>query len=95
MDFYVYIIYSPGFDKFYIGQTRNIENRVSRHNAGTEKATKPYCPWEMKWYTIKPSRSEAMKLEMKLKNLSKERIRGFIKKYDAGVDTVKGRSDAD
>ena len=92
MDFYVYIIYSAGFDKFYVGQTQDIENRISRHNAGIEKATKPYCPWEMKWCTIKSSSSEAIKLEMKLKNLSKERIKDFIEKYSAGPDVAEGQS---
>jgi putative endonuclease len=81
MPFYVYILYTEKFDKFYIGQTDDVTNRLHRHNSGYEKATKPYIPWVMVWYTEKPSRAEAMQLEKKLKNLSKERIRDFIKKY--------------
>ncbi len=81
MKFYVYILYSEVFDKFYVGQTDNIEIRLARHNAGTEKATRPYKPWYLKWYTEKQSRAEAMQLEKKLKNLSKERLKSFIQKY--------------
>ncbi|MBI1781261.1 MAG: GIY-YIG nuclease family protein [Sphingobacteriales bacterium] len=81
MPYYVYILYSEKFDKFYIGQTDDVTNRLHRHNSGYEKATKPYVPWIMVWHTEKGSRAEAMQLEKKLKNLSKERIRAFIKKY--------------
>ena len=81
MSYYVYILRSVMFDKFYIGQTQNIHERLNRHNAGTEKSTSPYRPWTLVWQTEKPSRSEAMSLEKKLKNLSKERLRIFIEKY--------------
>ena len=74
-------LYSSDFDKFYIGQTENIYIRIARHNAGTEKATKPYRPWILKWHTEKQNRSEAMHLEKKLKNLSKDRLMLFIEKY--------------
>ena len=79
--FYVYILYSEKFDKFYIGQTADFDNRLQRHNKGYEKATSPYIPWEMLLYLEKNSRKEAMELEKKLKNLSKNRIMIFIEKY--------------
>ena len=81
MAYYVYILYTAKFDKFYIGQTNDFSDRVKRHNSGYEKATKPFIPWEMLWFTSKKTRSEAMELEKKLKNLSKERIKLFIEKY--------------
>ncbi len=79
--YYVYILYSEKFDKFYIGQTNDFADRLDRHNCGYERATKPYIPWEMLMFVQKETRSEAMALEKKLKNLSKERIRVFIDKY--------------
>ena len=81
MPYYVYILYSEKFDKFYIGQTNDISDRINRHNSGNEKATKPFIPWEMIWVVSKETRSEAMILEKKLKNLSKARIKTFIEKY--------------
>ncbi len=81
MKFFVYILYSEKFDKFYIGQTNNVLSRLERHNSGSEKATYPYRPWEMIWFTEKNSRADAMTLELKLKNLSKDRLRIFIEKY--------------
>lgn len=79
--FFVYILYSKKFDKYYIGQTKNVRNRLNRHNAGFEKATAPYRPWEVVWKTTKPTRAETVVLEKKLKNLSKARIKKFIDKY--------------
>ena len=81
MTYYVYILYTSKFDKYYVGQTNDIADRLSRHNGGSERATKSYVPWQMKWHITKPSRAEAMALEKKLKNLSKERLRDFITKY--------------
>ena len=81
MSYFVYILYSEAYDKFYVGQTANPVDRLRRHNAGTESATRPYRPWVMKLFLEKGSRAEAMMLEKKLKNLSKERLMAFVHKY--------------
>ena len=39
---FVYILYAAEFDKFYIGQTADVDQRLLRHNSGSEKATLPY-----------------------------------------------------
>jgi len=85
MVFYVYIIYSEPYDKFYIGQTHDFTTRLQRHNSGIEKFTSPYSPWIARCVIEKTTRSEAMILEKKLKNLNREKLLKFIDKYsDAG-----------
>ncbi|MCX6199841.1 MAG: GIY-YIG nuclease family protein [Bacteroidetes bacterium] len=79
--FYVYVLHSQKFDKYYIGQTENLIERLNRHNSGYEKATKPYTPWVIIWSAEKPTRAEAMELELKLKNLSRQRLLEFMTKY--------------
>ena len=81
MKYFVYILYSEAFDTYYKGQTYNVLERVHRHNSGREKATARYRPWKLVWFTEKKSRSEALVLERKIKNLSKERTKTFISKY--------------
>jgi len=81
MPFYVYIIYSASHDRHYIGQTQDVELRLSRHNSGIEKATAPYKPWMVKCVVEKPSRGEAMMLEKKLKNLSRIKLLAFIDRH--------------
>jgi putative endonuclease len=88
MEYFVYILYSKSLDSFYKGQTTDLPDRIKRHNLKQEKATKCGVPWTMVWSTRKSSRSDAMALELKLKNLSKKRLIEFINKYrkDAGPD---------
>ncbi|MCG9900028.1 MAG: GIY-YIG nuclease family protein [Hydrotalea sp.] len=81
MEYWVYILYSERSNRYYIGQTRNITERLARHNAGSENSTAPFRPWLLLWKTAKYSRSEAIILERKLKNLSRNRIKLFIEKY--------------
>ena len=85
MTYFVYILYSKKLDAFYKGQTSDLTDRLNRHNAGYEKATKSGTPWVMIWFTQKDSRSEALKLESKLKNLSRVRLVQFMLKYQDGV----------
>jgi len=63
MAYTVYILYSPGIDLYYKGQTSNLDDRLMRHNAGREKATKRRVPWKLVWSTTKQTRGEALKLE--------------------------------
>jgi putative endonuclease len=79
--YYVYILFSPQANRFYIGQTADLGDRLIRHNAGYELATKAYRPWQMILALEKSSRAEAMVLERKLKNLNSIDLRKFIEKY--------------
>ena len=83
--YFVYILYSEVEDKFYKGQTSNLNDRLVRHNTGQEKSTRAGVPWILIWSTTKGSRSEAMRLEEKVKNLSRMRLINFIKKYQEGI----------
>jgi putative endonuclease len=81
MSFYVYIIYSESHDKYYVGQTNDINDSIKRHNNGSERFTSPYLPWVLKCAIEKPNRGEAMILESKLKNLNRQKLIKFINKY--------------
>ena len=90
MSFYVYILYSEASDKYYIGQTTNIADRIKRHNKGTEKFTSPYLPWIIKCVIEKPTRSEAMIPEKKLKNLNRQKLLKFMEKYSSLAGPRRG-----
>jgi len=81
MSFQVYILYSEKHDKYYVGQTCDIKNRLARHNKGYEKYRCKYIPWQLKLCVEQPNRSSSLILEKKLKNLSKGRLEKFISKY--------------
>jgi putative endonuclease len=79
--FYVYVLYSELFDKYYIGQTKDVNARIVRHNSALENYTSKYVPWVLVGFVSKSTRSEAVVLEKKLKNLSRARLLVFIEKY--------------
>ncbi len=81
----VYILYSEKIDQFYRGQTKNFNDRLTRHNKGVEKFTQKGTPWKLIWSTLKETRSDSLKLETKLKNLSRERLIRFMLKYEEGI----------
>lgn len=67
MKYSVYILYSEKFDRFYVGQTNNLENRFQRHNSGYVKSTKPYKPWKIVGQIDVDDRKSAVTLESKIK----------------------------
>ena len=81
MKYYTYILKSEDYDQYYIGQTDNMESRLERHNKGYEKYSSKYRPWRIALKIEKKSRSEAVILERKLKNLGSKRLQQFIEKY--------------
>jgi len=77
--FSVYILQSEQTGQYYFGQTNNLEARLERHQKNYVKSTKNKGPWTLVWTTVAQSRSEAMRLEKKLKGFKKrERIERFI-----------------
>jgi len=81
--YFVYILFSEGFDKYYIGQTNSLEHRLDRHNEfdQTNSFTSKYRPWMLVAFVeIGADRGDAMKVERRLKALkSKKIIANFVK----------------
>ncbi|MCK6618438.1 MAG: GIY-YIG nuclease family protein [Cyclobacteriaceae bacterium] len=81
MEYYVYILQSQLNLSFYKGHTDDLNRRVAEHNAGNVAYSKKFKPWNLVWFTAKPTKNQALALEMKLKNLSRNRLIDFINKY--------------
>ena len=83
MKYNVYILHSLSKDRYYIGQTQDIEDRIIRHNSGRSKSTKYGIPWKLVYKKEFGTRSEAMIYENKLKSeKSKKYIDELIEKPD-------------
>jgi putative endonuclease len=77
--YYLYILKSKISDKFYIGQTENLERRLFYHNSGYSKSTKYGVPWELAYTEKFTSRSEAYRREQEIKSQkSKEYISQLV-----------------
>ena len=68
MAYWVYVPRSDSANRRYVGQTDDLERRLSRHNAGLVFATAPYRPWRLVHSEQLQSRSEAMRRERFLKS---------------------------
>ncbi len=79
MSYFVYILQSESTGKFYIGQTNDLISRLNAHNSGYSKYTKNKGPWVVFYSIALETRSEAMILEKKLKNMkSRKRLIAWI-----------------
>ena len=81
--FYVYIIYSEKADKFYIGQTMDLEERLQQHNSGVfEKcSTKIANDWEIFHLISCKSRKLAIMIEKHIKKMRSRKYILNLKKY--------------
>ena len=68
MSFFVYILYSPLLDQYYIGHTSNLDDRLFRHGHSGSKATKKANDWKLVYKEGYETKSEAYNREMEIKN---------------------------
>jgi len=88
MQFFVYILLNPD-DRFYIGQTSDLQLRLQRHNEGKVVSTKGRRPWKLVYSEQFDTRSEAMSREKQLKRLkSKKALQTLIAQW---VESRQGR----
>jgi putative endonuclease len=76
--YYVYVLYSPGYNKIYIGFTSDLEKRLSCHNHPLHKGyTTKFKPWIILYSESFESKTPAMIREKQLKTA---KGRAFIKR---------------
>ena len=80
MEYFVFILYSQKNDRYYVGQTQNLEERLERHNIGRNKSTKSGIPWSLVHYEVVTDRSAALAKERYIKNLGSKRYLNMITK---------------
>ena len=61
--FYVYVLWSNSLGRTYTGSTKDVTERLLRHNAGHSKSTKAGTPWILVYKEEFLTRSEAMDRE--------------------------------
>ncbi|WP_299244405.1 GIY-YIG nuclease family protein [uncultured Aquimarina sp.] len=73
--YYVYVLYSVDYDKYYIGMTDNLERRLFEHNLGKTQSTKAFKPWKIVLKEVFETRQEARIREKYLKSAAGRRWR--------------------
>jgi len=85
---FLYIVYSKKIDKFYVGETQNLENRILQHNSHyfSKNFTKAADDWKIVLHFKLANREEALFLEKFIKRM-KSRV--FIKKIIDSPEILK------
>jgi putative endonuclease len=79
----VYIIYSKNLDKYYVGQTIDVERRIKEHNTGFYKSayTSKTNDWVLYFFIECTSKSQGIKLEAHIKRMKSRKYYEDIKRY--------------
>ena len=83
MLYYCYILYSPSLDKFYIGETENLEERINQHRTGFVDIayTKQAADWQLYYSITCQSRSQARAIERHIKRMKSKIYIENLKKF--------------
>lgn len=68
MIYFVYAIKSINKNYIYVGLTNDLNRRISQHNQGKEKTTRPYAPFQTIYTEKFPNRILARAKEKYLKS---------------------------
>lgn len=76
----VYAISSLSRSYIYVGLTHDLNQRISQHNSGSNKTTRPYIPFELIHFESFATRAEARKREKYLKSgVGKEFLKALLR----------------
>ncbi len=79
--FVTYILKSDILDRYYVGYTSDINERLKKHNSGGSTWTRRGIPWKIVFVKKFVNKREAMQFERYLKKMKSRRI---LEKYIAG-----------
>ena len=67
MSYFVYILQSQKDQKYYIGSTSNVENRLAFHNSGRQRSTRTRVPFKLVYSESFTTKTEALRRERQIK----------------------------
>lgn len=68
MSYYTYILKSKTQNRYYVGSTGDLEERLRKHNLGQVTSTKKYSPYIVVYYETFEARRQSYKREMEIKS---------------------------
>ena len=80
--YFVYIIYSPLKDKYYVGACEDVSKRLVKHNTNHSGFTGKMGDWVIKWNEEHPHKTTALARERQIKSW---KSRKMIEKIIASV----------
>ncbi len=75
MNYTLYILYSLQLDKYYVGQTEEMEKRLESHQAKRSPYTSKASDWQLVYTESYATRTDVLKRELEIK---KKKSRKYI-----------------
>ena len=76
----VYILYSEKLDKYYIGYSADVQDRLLKHNRKSKGFSSPGKPWILVFQESFETKREAMAREIQLKKWkNRQRLESLIR----------------
>ena len=80
VNYYFYILYSEHIDKFYVGHTNNLEERLRKHNSNHKGFTGKANDWLVVYFEEFDTKTDAYSREREVKKWkSRNRIEELIR----------------
>jgi putative endonuclease len=92
MSHFIYILHSSKLDRYYVGQSADVDVRLTYHNNPIEarKYTRKGIPWTLVFKLKCSSKAHAMAVERFLKRMKSRRFtEDFIRSADLQNDILK------
>ena len=80
--YFLYILYSPSKDRFYVGYCSDLDERLKKHNSNHKGFTGKTGDWSIVYHEVFDTKDKAYKREREIKAWkSRILILNLIKKY--------------
>ena len=66
--YFVYVLYSEKVRRYYIGSSKDVEQRLAQHNSGMMRPTRPLRPWQLVYTEAHETLVEARRRELQIKS---------------------------
>ena len=86
--YWVYVLRSVADGRCYVGQTRNLADRVRRHNEGLVRSTRERRPLELVHFEVFATRGEAVRRERELKSPEFSEFKGRLRSRGRGCSST-------
>ncbi len=89
MKYYVYVLQSEKDNYFYVGYTKDIDNRIQQHNSGQVISTKSRRPLKIVYYEVCFNQQDATHREKVFKNIMGQKIyKKQVEELSNGVNSI-------
>jgi putative endonuclease len=91
MKFFCYILYSKSINRYYVGYTGDVDERLKLHNTGQfgrKSYTHITSDWELFLLIPCETITQAIHIELKIKNMKSRKYIENLKKYPEIVERI-------